>query len=189
MRFNDPRRFGSLHFTTAPGAASPAQGAWARSPLGDDFTAEYLWEACRGRHVAIKQHLMNGRVVVGVGNIYANEALFRAAIHPSRAAGRIARARFEPLVRRIRDVLTKRSRTAERRLRNFVGGDGNPGYFSSSLKVYDRHGRPCERCGAPIRRQVMGSGPPTSARAASASGLCVPAMRRPECRRCGQLAA
>ncbi len=155
LRFNDPRRFGSMHFTTTP-ARHRLLKDLGPEPLGEDFTPEYLWGTSHGRQVAIKQHLMNGRVVVGVGNIYANEALFRAAIHPSRAAGRIARARFEPLVRAIRDVLTEAVEVGGTTLRDFVGSDGNPGYFSGSLKVYDRYGLPCERCGAAIRRQVIG---------------------------------
>ena len=84
---------------------------------------------------------MNGRVVVGVGNIYASEALFRAGIHPRRPAGRIARARFEPLVVSVRNVLRDAIEEGGTTLRNFVGGDGEPGYFRGSLRVYDRDGR------------------------------------------------
>ena len=155
LRFNDPRRFGSLHFTTAPSQHRLLKEL-GPEPLSDEFTAEYLWHSCRGRQVAIKQHLMNGRVVVGIGNIYANEALFRAAIHPARPAGRIARARFTPLVESIRDVLNEALEEGGTTLRDFVGGDGKPGYFRGSLKVYDRYEAPCERCGAPIRRRVIG---------------------------------
>jgi formamidopyrimidine-DNA glycosylase len=125
-------------------------------PLGEEFDADYLWRVSRGRRVAIKQHLMNGHVVVGVGNIYASEALFRAGIHPKRMAGRIARARFEPLVESVRDVLSDAIEEGGTTLRNFVGGDGRPGYFRASLRVYERAGEPCLTCGTPIVRCVLG---------------------------------
>lgn len=155
LRFNDPRRFGSMHFTTTP-FEHPLLKDLGPEPLDAQFTAQYLWDSARGRQVAIKQHLMNGKVVVGVGNIYANEALFRAGIHPLRAAGRIARPRFEPLVASIREVLNDALEVGGTTLRDFVGGDGKPGYFRGSLQVYDRFEAPCERCSAPIQRRVVG---------------------------------
>jgi formamidopyrimidine-DNA glycosylase len=155
LRFNDPRRFGSFIFTKTP-AAHPLLKELGPEPLGDEFDADYLWRASRNRRVAIKQHLMNGRVVVGVGNIYASEALFRAGIHPRRTAGRIARARFEPLVGAVRDVLRDAIDEGGTTLRNFVGGDGKPGYFRGSLRVYERDGRPCVSCGTAIERRVQG---------------------------------
>jgi formamidopyrimidine-DNA glycosylase len=99
---------------------------------------------------------MNGRVVVGVGNIYASEALFRAGIHPRRVAGRISRARFEPLVSAVRDVLRDAIEEGGTTLRNFVGGDGKPGYFAGRLRVYDREGSPCPNCSTAIERRVLG---------------------------------
>jgi formamidopyrimidine-DNA glycosylase len=155
LRFNDPRRFGSFMLTTTP-SAHPLLKDLGPEPLGDEFDAEYLWSVSRNRRVAIKQHLMNGRVVVGVGNIYANEALFRAGIHPRRSAGRIARERFEPLVAAVRDVLNDAIEEGGTTLRNFVGGDGKPGYFRGSLRVYDRDGSPCIDCGSTIERRVLG---------------------------------
>ena len=155
LRFNDPRRFGSFILTPTP-AAHPLLKDLGPEPLGDDFDADYLWRASRKRRVAIKQHLMNGRVVVGVGNIYASEALFRAGIHPRRTAGRIARARFEPLVASVRDVLRDAIDEGGTTLRNFVGGDGKPGYFRGSLRVYERDGSPCVNCGTAIERRVLG---------------------------------
>jgi formamidopyrimidine-DNA glycosylase len=155
LRYNDPRRFGSMHFT-----AEPLRHKLLRSlgpePFSDEFNAEYLWKTARGRQVAIKQHLMNGQIVVGVGNIYASEALFRAGIHPARAAGRIKRARFEPLVAAVRDVLAEAIEEGGTTLRNFVGGDGEPGYFRTELRVYDRAGAPCVVCATPIRHRVLG---------------------------------
>jgi formamidopyrimidine-DNA glycosylase len=155
LRYHDPRRFGSLHLTSAP-HEHPLLRTLGPEPLGGDFTADYLWRTCGNRAVAIKQHLMNGRIVVGVGNIYASEALFRAGIHPARAAGRIARARFEPLVAAVRAVLVEAIEEGGTTLRDFVGGDGEPGYFRASLRVYERGGEPCVRCGTPIRRVVQG---------------------------------
>jgi formamidopyrimidine-DNA glycosylase len=99
---------------------------------------------------------MDGRVVVGVGNIYANEALHRAGIHPARAAGRISLQRFELLTAEIRSVLAEAIRSGGTTLRDFVGGDGKPGYFRQSLSVYEREGEPCMRSGHPIRRRVIG---------------------------------
>ena len=155
LRFNDPRRFGSLHFSTAP------QGHWllknlGPEPLGPDFTGEYLWRVSRGRRVAVKTLLMNGRIVAGVGNIYASEALFRAGIHPSRKAGRVSRRRLDQLVATIRDVLQEAIRAGGTTLQDFVGGDGKPGYFQLALDVYGRAGQPCPRCKQLIRVRTIG---------------------------------
>lgn len=155
LRFRDPRRFGSLHFSTAPDRHALLAGM-GPEPLGTEFTAEYLEGACGGRRIAIKPHLMNGRIVAGIGNIYANEALYRAGIHPGRAAGRIARPRLETLVMRIRDVLLEAIERGGTTLRDFAGSDGNPGYFQLALGAYGRAGEPCARCGAPIRLVVLG---------------------------------
>ncbi len=155
LRLNDPRRFGSVLLTKTPSTHALLKDL-GPEPLGDAFDAGYLWRVSRGRRVAIKQHLMNGRIVVGVGNIYASEALFRAGIHPQRMAGRIARARFEPLVEAVREVLREAIEEGGTTLRNFVGGDGRPGYFRTSLRVYERAGLPCLKCGTPIVRRVLG---------------------------------
>lgn len=155
VRFNDPRRFGSLHFTDQP-AQHPLLRDMGPEPLEADFCADYLWQRSRGRRVVIKQHLMNGQVVAGLGNIYVNEALYRAGIHPLRAAGRIARRRFEPLVTAIRDVLADALAQGGTTLRDFVGSDGRPGYFQNTLHVYGRGDAACRRCGTAIRRAVAG---------------------------------
>lgn len=155
IRYNDPRRFGSLHLTTSP-ETHPLLGALGPEPLSSDFTGEYLWRRSRGRRVGIKQLIMNGRIVVGVGNIYASEALFRAGIHPTRAAGRIARPRLDRLCTEIQNVLEAALRSGGTTLRDFVGSDGRPGYFRQSLSVYERAGCPCLRCGDTIRRRVIG---------------------------------
>jgi formamidopyrimidine-DNA glycosylase len=155
LRFNDPRRFGSLHFTTNTSEHWLLRDL-GPEPLGDQFDADYLWSISRRRRVAIKQHLMNGRIVVGVGNIYASEALFRAGIHPQRAAGRIARKSFGPLVEAVRAVLSEAIEAGGTTLRDFVGGDGRPGYFKQDLRVYDREGQPCLMCASNIKRCVVG---------------------------------
>jgi formamidopyrimidine-DNA glycosylase len=155
VRFNDPRRFGSLHFATDP-PRHPLLRNLGPEPLGPAFTADYLRATCRGRRVAIKLHLMNSKIVVGVGNIYANEALFRARIHPARPAGRISRERLALLVDRVRDVLGLAVERGGTTLRDYVSTEGKPGYFKLELDVYDREGMPCKSCGAPIRRAVLG---------------------------------
>ena len=155
LRYNDPRRFGSMHF-----AAEPHRHRLLRNlgpePLSDDFTEAHLWRSCQNRRSAIKSVIMNSAVVVGVGNIYANEALFGAGIHPGRAAGRISRRRLGRLVESVRSVLEAALLSGGTTLRDFVGGDGRPGYFRQSLSVYARAGEPCKECGSPIRRRVLG---------------------------------
>lgn len=155
VRFNDPRRFGSLHYSAEP-LGHPLLRSLGPEPLGDRFDGEYLARSCAGRRVAIKQHLMNSRVVAGVGNIYANEALFRAGIHPARQAGRIARRRLDGLADSLRDVLNEAIAEGGTTLRDFVASDGRPGYFSMSLAVYDRADAPCKRCGLPVRVRRLG---------------------------------
>jgi len=155
VRFNDPRRFGSLHYTSEP-ASHPLLADLGPEPLGPDFTPDYLWQQTRGRRTAIKLLIMNSHVVVGVGNIYANEALFRAGIHPGRQAARISRSRLARLQAEIRAVLEDALRSGGTTLRDFVGSDGRPGYFRQSLDVYEREDEPCKRCSTPIRRRVLG---------------------------------
>ena len=156
LRFNDPRRFGSLHYTTADPAEHPLLAALAPEPFDPAFDAEYLWRITRRRRVAIKQVLMNSRLVVGVGNIYASEALYRARIRPGRAAWRITRAEAARLATAVRAVLSNAIEVGGTTLRDFVGADGNPGYFRQRLNVYERAGAPCRRCRTPIRGITQG---------------------------------
>jgi len=156
LRFNDPRRFGCLLWSTEDPATHPLLAGLGPEPLSAAFTGAYLSAASRGRRIAVKPHLMNASVVVGVGNIYASEALFRAAIHPKRAAGRIAAARMERLVMAIKSVLTESIRSGGTTLRDFHDGDGRPGYFRQELCVYGLEGKPCPKCHAPIRQIVLG---------------------------------
>ncbi len=154
LRFNDPRRFGSLHWCATP------EEHWllknlGPEPLGAEFDTDYLRHVCHGRRVAIKTLLMNGRIVAGIGNIYANESLYRAGIHPSRPAGRISRERLRRLVVAVGKVLREAIRAGGTTLRDFVRDDGRPGYFQQALDVYGRPGEPCPRCARPITARMM----------------------------------
>jgi formamidopyrimidine-DNA glycosylase len=151
LRFNDPRRFGSMHVTGAP-TEHPLLKRLAPEPLGDDFNAEYLAAKAKRRKVAIKQFIMNGNLVVGVGNIYASEALFRAGIRPSRAAGRVTAEEFVKLSRSIKTVLSAAIRVGGTTLRDYVNADGMPGYFRQKLFVYERDGEPCRKCKTTIKQ-------------------------------------
>ncbi len=156
MRFNDPRRFGSLLWTPKDPLAHPLLASLGPEPLTDDFNATYLARALKGRRVAIKQALMNAQVVVGVGNIYASEALFRARVRPRRAAGRLRRAEIEALVVAIQAVLENAIQAGGTTLRDYINPDGMPGYFRQKLYVYERSGEPCLVCGTPIKHFVLG---------------------------------
>jgi formamidopyrimidine-DNA glycosylase len=125
-------------------------------PLGSDFDGDYLFRASRGRNAPIKHFLMDQRIVVGVGNIYAAEALFAAGIHPKRAAGRITRERYERLAIEIVRILAHAITRGGTTLRDFISPDGLPGYFEQELFVYGREGEPCRVCGTPIRAGVIG---------------------------------
>ena len=156
LRFNDPRRFGSLHWSEGDPSDHPLLAALGPEPLTSAFNADYLARRALRRRVTIKQFLMDQRVVVGVGNIYASEALFRAGVHPKRAAGRVSRARLAALVEAVRAVLGDAIRAGGTRLRDYVGADGAPGYFRQRLYVYERTGQPCRRCRTPVRHLVQG---------------------------------
>lgn len=156
LRFNDPRRFGSIHYTTRDPREHPLLASLAPEPFDSSFDAEYLWRATRRRRVAIKTLLMNSRVVVGVGNIYASEALFRARVRPQRAARSLTRAEAQRLARSIRAVLRLAIRVGGTTLRDYVGADGSPGYFRQRLYVYERRGEPCRLCRTPVRAITQG---------------------------------
>ena len=155
LRFRDPRRFGSLLWSK-----DPYQHALLRDlgpePLTSAFDGACLHEKSRGRKVSIKQFIMNAAVVVGVGNIYASEALFIAGIHPKRSAGRISAGRMSGLAGAIKQVLQQAIDAGGTTLNDFVGGDGEPGYFQQMLNVYGRAGEPCRRCKRRISAVVLG---------------------------------
>lgn len=155
LRFRDPRRFGSLHWSTTP-LKHKLLVSLGPEPLEGEFDARYLWQRSRGRRVSIKQFIMNASVVVGVGNIYASEALFMAGIHPRRAAGRVSLPRYELLVAAIKSVLASAIEAGGTTLRDFYGGDGEAGYFQQQLEAYGREGEACRRCNSPITAIVQG---------------------------------
>lgn len=156
LRFNDPRRFGSLHHLTGDPGAHKLLKDLAPEPLDEAFDAAYLYGVLHRRKVAVKLAIMNGQLVVGVGNIYASESLFRAGIRPGRASRSLTRAECATLVDAIKSVLSEAIRAGGTTLRDYVGAGGDPGQFKQMLYVYDRTGEPCRRCGTPIKQRVQG---------------------------------
>jgi len=161
VRLRDPRRFGAVLWHEGGAGAHPLLAALGPEPLPDEsgqcaFDARYLYRVTRNRRIAIKQLIMNSRVVVGVGNIYAGEALFRAGIPPQLAAGRLSLPRCARLVEEIRATLTEAIEKGGSSLRDFVDGAGRPGYFQQHYWVYGRGGEPCRKCGAPVRQIRQG---------------------------------
>lgn len=156
LRFNDPRRFGLLCWWKPPAEEHALLRHLGPEPLQDGFSGAYLYQKSRGRRGAVKNFIMDGKIVVGVGNIYASESLFMAGIHPARAAGRISAMRYDALVIAIRDVLNRAIAQGGTTLRDFASPDGSPGYFAQELLVYYREDAPCFQCGRPIRKKVIG---------------------------------
>lgn len=154
LRYHDPRRFGSFHWLKQP--EHPLLDRLGPEPLLDTFDGAHMYQCSRGRRIPVKQFVMDGKIVVGVGNIYANEALFMAGIHPARAAGRVALARYEVLAQSIKTVLGDAIQLGGTTLRDFVGGDGSPGYFAQQLRVYGRQGQPCRACKSELRQIRQG---------------------------------
>jgi formamidopyrimidine-DNA glycosylase len=150
LRFNDPRRFGSLHYTSDDPHRHPLLARLAPEPFSPEFDADYMWRITRRRRASIKQVIMNSRLVVGVGNIYASEALFRARIRPQRRAQSLTRQEAVRLVKSVRAVLSNAIRVGGTTLRDYVGVDGEPGYFRQKLYAYERE--KCRVCGKAIRR-------------------------------------
>lgn len=151
LRYNDPRRFGAWLYTEAPVEEHELIAHLGPEPLTEAFSAEYVFRKSRKRKTKIKTFLMDARIVVGVGNIYANEALFLSGIYPHKPTGRLTRNESERLVDHVKQVLALAINEGGTTLRDFVGGDGKPGYFAQSLNVYGRAGLPCRRCETPIR--------------------------------------
>jgi formamidopyrimidine-DNA glycosylase len=156
LRLRDPRRFGAVLWTTAPAADHPLLSHLGPEPLGEEFNGAYLRRQGQGRRVAIKNLIMDSRIVVGVGNIYANEALFRAGIHPTRPSNRIALSRYTRLAGVIKEVLKQAIKEGGTTLRDFQQEDGRPGYFAQRLQVYGKTGVSCPICHEPIRHRVIG---------------------------------
>ncbi len=157
LRYRDPRRFGSMIWTTADPLKHKLLAPLGPEPLDAEFTADVLFVKSRGRKIALRDFLLDGRVVVGVGNIYASEAAHRAGIHPGRAAGAISRRRYEQLVIDVKDILVEAIDAGGTTLRDYRGSDGDPGEYSIALQVYGREGQPCPRCEErTVKRAVKG---------------------------------
>lgn len=156
LRYHDPRRFGFLLWTEDDPHEHPRLRSLGPEPLGEHFDGAHLASCAAGRKLATKAFIMDPKVVVGVGNIYASEALHRAGIRPGRAAGRVSGPRWDRLATEIRAVLREAIEDGGTTLRDFLGSDGEPGYFVQNLQVYARAGEPCRQCGQPIRRSVIG---------------------------------
>ncbi len=159
LRFRDPRRFGAIVWTPLAESALAEHPLLKRlgiEPFDPRFDGAWIHRLTRGRSVAIKQALLAGEIVVGVGNIYCSESLFRAGIRPTTPAGRISLARCEKLAEAVRATLAEAIARGGSTLRDFVGSDGSSGYFQLDCFVYDRAGEPCRVCGTPIRQIVQG---------------------------------
>lgn len=156
LRFHDPRRFGSWHWVESDPSTHPLLATLAPEPLTDTFDGAYLHRVTRGRSAAIKQVIMNGTLVTGVGNIYASEALHRAAIHPRTKAHRLSPERCARLVGAVKRTLADAIAAGGSTLRDYVDGYGNPGAAQQQHVVYERTGEPCPRCGTLIREFRQG---------------------------------
>lgn len=156
LRLRDPRRFGLVVWQDGDPLAHPLLAALGPEPLEDGFDGRWLFAVTRGARLPVKQALMDAQRVVGVGNIYASESLFRARIHPLTPAGQIGLRRYGRLVTAVRDTLAAAIQAGGSSLRDFVGGDGRAGYFQQQYYVYGRHGQPCRVCGTAVTRAVLG---------------------------------
>ena len=155
LRFNDPRRFGCLLWQ-APGETHPLLAGLGPEPLSDDFDGDHLFARSRGRSAPVKTFLMDQAVVVGVGNIYAAEALFMAGISPLREAGKVSRDRYHALAGAVKAILAHAIQRGGTTLRDFISPDGAPGYFEQELLAYGRGGEPCPRCKRPMKQAMIG---------------------------------
>ncbi len=156
LRYHDPRRFGSLLWVEGDPLAHELLVDLGPEPLSDAFSVDYLYTASRRRKQAVKPFIMDSKIVVGVGNIYATEALFSSGIRPTKPAGRVSRKHYEMLVADIKQVLANAITQGGTTLRDFVGGDGKPGYFKQQLQAYGRGGQPCVVCTKPLKEVRLG---------------------------------
>ena len=153
LRYHDPRRFGCWLWSLEQHSQLESLGP---EPLSDEFDGDLLYRVSRNRKMAVKPFIMTNSVVVGVGNIYASEALFRSGIRPDRAACNVAKKRYELLAKNIKTVLAAAIAQGGTTLRDFINSDGEPGYFQQSLDVYGRAGEPCNRCGTELKELRLG---------------------------------
>jgi len=155
LRLRDPRRFGAVLWAEKNWQDHKLIKSLGPEPLTDKFDTEYLYAASRNKTSTVKSFIMDSHIVVGVGNIYASEALFRAGIHPTRAAKRISKNRFEDLVAAIKAVLEKAINEGGTTLKDFTNAEGKPGYFTQQLNVYGKANQPCPSCSTPIKHKVI----------------------------------
>jgi formamidopyrimidine-DNA glycosylase len=151
LRFRDPRKFGSILWTKDDPMEHRLISHLGPEPLSDEFQSDYLYARSRKRTKAVKTFIMDSCIVVGVGNIYASEALYHAGIKPTQKAGKISKAGYKKLVVEIKNVLSHAIKKGGTTLRDFINGEGKPGYFKNELQVYDRAGEPCNYCETPIK--------------------------------------
>ena len=156
VRFNDPRRFGCCLLIDEPVKEHKLLNNLGPEPLSEEFDGGYLHRLSRGRNLAVKNFIMDGKIVVGVGNIYASESLYEAGIKPTAAAKRISRPRYQRLAEEIKSVLAKAIKAGGTTLNDFTQTDGKPGYFRHELQVYGRAGEICYRCGGQIKSKIIG---------------------------------
>ena len=156
VRLTDPRRFGAMLWVRGPAEKHALLRGLGIEPLEPGFDGAALQRLARGRRVAVKQFLMNSRVVTGIGNIYASEALYEARVHPEREVGRISAKRWEVVAASIRGTLERALSAGGSTLRDFASAEGLPGHFQHEFAVYDREGEPCKRCGTRIRALRQG---------------------------------
>ena len=157
LRYHDPRRFGAMLWAPEPVLSHPLLRDLGPEPFDTAFDADYFWRMTRSRSAAIKLALMDSHLVVGVGNIYANESLYRAGIRPMTRADSVSRPRLARLVAEVRAVLNEAIAKGGSTLRDYVDADGEPGYFQLAYFVYGRAGEPCRKCGTPIRQRRLGA--------------------------------
>ena len=156
LRLRDPRRFGSIHWTAQDPLQHPLLKHLGPEPLSNKLNGEYLFTKSRKRTRAIKTFIMDSRIVVGIGNIYSNEALFAAGIYPKRSAGKISAERYAQLSGCIKEILNRALAKGGTTLRDFVNGEGKPGYFRHELQIYDHAGEPCPHCKTIIKTGRLG---------------------------------
>lgn len=156
VRYHDPRRFGAILWIPGAAADHPLLDKLGPEPLGPTFDGAHLFARSRGRAISVKEFIMDAHIVVGVGNIYASEALFSAGIRPTNPAGRVSAARYERLAGAIKQTLTRAIAAGGSSLRDYVKADGGPGYFQLAANVYGRAGAPCAVCQRPILAIVQG---------------------------------
>ena len=157
LRFTDPRRFGAILWLGLQPQLSPLLNKLGPEPLSNDFNSQYLYTLAKGRKLPVKQFIMDQKVVTGIGNIYATEALFTAGISPTRCANNISQKRYQLLVDTIKDILRLAIQQGGTTLKDFVGGDGKPGYFQQTLHIYGKAGEKCPHCQTPLKTVKLGA--------------------------------